>query len=84
MNKMLIHVLVFSYKKLKSIGNSLVYQYTVSFLLSIQGVQLSDYKWKHDNKKNQEKLHTLFIIVFISSLWIPNASKEKKNRIKVT
>lgn len=45
MNKMLKHVQVFSYK------NSLVYQYKVSFLLSIQVVKISDYEWTHDNKK---------------------------------
>lgn len=45
MNKMLKHAQVYSYK------NSLVYQYKVSFLLSIQGVKISDYEWTHDNKK---------------------------------
>lgn len=68
MNKMLIHVLVFSYKKLKSIGNSLVYQYTVSFLLSIQGVQLSDYKWKHDNKKIKRS-YILFSLSYLSVVY---------------
>lgn len=61
MNKMLKHVQVFSYK------NSLVYQYKVSFLLSIQVVKISDYEWTHDNKKNQAKLLTILIIKFISS-----------------
>lgn len=77
MNKMLKHVQVFSYK------NSLVYQYKVSFLLSIQVVKISDYEWTHDNKKNQAKLLTILIIKFISSLWMRNAHKEGKNRIKV-
>lgn len=51
MNKMLKHVQVFSYK------NSLVYQYKVSFLLSIQVVKISDYEWTHDNKKIKQSYY---------------------------
>lgn len=68
---MLKHVQVFLYK------NSLVYQYKVSFLLSIQGVTISDYEWTHD-KKNQAKLLPILIIKLISSLWMRNAHKEEK------
>lgn len=51
MNKMLKDVQVFSYK------NSLVYQYKVSFLLSIQVVKISDYEWTHDNKKIKQSYY---------------------------
>lgn len=57
---MLKHVQVFLYK------NSLVYQYKVSFLLSIQGVKISDYEWTHDNKKNQAKL----LLFWLSNLLV--------------
>lgn len=51
MNKMQKDVQVFSYK------NSLVYQYKVSFLLSIHVVKISDYEWTHDNKKIKQSYY---------------------------
>lgn len=59
MNKMLKDVQVFSYK------NSLVYQYKVSFLLSIQVVKISDYEWTHDNKKLKQS----YLLFWLSNLW---------------
>lgn len=60
MNKMLKHVQVFSYK------NSLVYQYKVSFLLSIQVVKISDYEWTHDNKKIKQS----YLLFWLSNLLV--------------
>lgn len=60
MNKMLKHVQVFSYK------NSLVYQYKVSFLLSIQVVKISDYEWTHDNKKLKQS----YLLFWLSNLLV--------------
>lgn len=77
MNKMLKHVQVFSYK------NSLVYQYKVSFLLSIQVVKISDYEWTHDNKKLKQS----YLLFWLSNLLVvmnAECSERGKNRIKVT
>lgn len=60
MNKMLKDVQVFSYK------NSLVYQYKVSFLLSIQVVKISDYEWTHDNKKIKQS----YLLFWLSNLLV--------------
>lgn len=60
MNKMLKHVQVFSYK------NSLVYQYKVSFLLSVQVVKISDYEWTHDNKKIKQS----YLLFWLSNLLV--------------
>lgn len=60
MNKMLKHVQVFSYK------NSLVYQYKVSFLLSIQVAKISDYEWTHDNKKIKQS----YLLFWLSNLLV--------------
>lgn len=60
MNKMLKHVQVFLYK------NSLVYQYKVSFLLSIQVVKISDYEWTHDNKKLKQS----YLLFWLSNLLV--------------
>lgn len=60
MNKMLKHVQVFSHK------NSLVYQYKVSFLLSIQVVKISDYEWTHDNKKIKQS----YLLFWLSNLLV--------------
>lgn len=77
MNKMLKDVQVFSYK------NSLVYQYKVSFLLSIQVVKISDYEWTHDNKKLKQS----YLLFWLSNLLVvmnAECSERGKNRIKVT
>lgn len=60
MNKMLKDVQVFSYK------NSLVYQYKVFFLLSIQVVKISDYEWTHDNKKLKQS----YLLFWLSNLLV--------------
>lgn len=60
MNKMLKDVQVFSYK------NSLVYQYKVSFLLSIQVVKISDYEWTHDKKKLKQS----YLLFWLSNLLV--------------
>lgn len=60
MNKMLKDVQVFSYK------NSLVYQYKVSFLLSIQVVKISDYEWTNDNIKIKQS----YLLFWLSNLLV--------------
>lgn len=60
MNKMLKDVQVFSYK------NSLVYQYKVSFLLSIQCVKISDYEWTNDNIKIKQS----YLLFWLSNLLV--------------
>lgn len=60
MNKMLKHVQVFLYK------NSLVSQYKVSFLLSIQGVKISDYEWTNDNIKIKQS----YLLFWLSNLLV--------------
>lgn len=57
---MLKDVQVFSYK------NSLVYQYKVSFLLSIQVVKISDYEWTNDNIKIKQS----YLLFWLSNLLV--------------
>lgn len=57
---MLKDVQVFSYK------NSLVYQYKVSFLLSIQCVKISDYEWTNDNIKIKQS----YLLFWLSNLLV--------------